>query len=169
MGFCSRKGYPNAKRGTRSVGPLLETTRNQNKYYNSHCPIDPDCPDDHVFAGCVATAMAQVMRYWNHPFRGKGSHSYTPGEAWGIPYPTQTANFGDTYYHFEKMPFFLDSTSTEESIFYIAQLLHHCGIALEMIYGPNVSESSTRKVPETMSSYFGYSESHVEIKGPKNE
>ena len=29
------------------------------------------------YTGCVATAMAQVMKYWNYPESGTGSISYT--------------------------------------------------------------------------------------------
>lgn len=61
-----------------SVAPLLQTTWNQGAYYNQLCPIDSAGPDGHVWAGCVATAMAQVMKYHNHPLNGSGSHSYTP-------------------------------------------------------------------------------------------
>lgn len=164
----AQSGRPKATQGSRNVGPLVETTWHQNKFYNSQCPEDPNGPDGHVFSGCVACAMSQVMRYWNHPIQGEGSHSYTPGIPWGqYVYPTQTANFGETYYHFERMPFVLDSTSTEEDVFYVAQLQHHCGISVDMSYGPNVSESSTNAVPDALHTYFGYSESHVETKGPQ--
>lgn len=145
-------GHILATRNTRSVGPLMETTWNQNIYYNSQCPYDTAGSGDHVYSGCVACAMAQVMRFWNHPMRGTGSHSYTPSG-----YPTQTANFGETDYHFELMPAFLDSTSTEEEIFYIAQLQHHCGIAVEMMYSPNGSGTYSFMVPYAMTSFFGYS------------
>ncbi len=149
--------YPS--RSLRSVGPLMETTWNQNIYYNSQCPYDTAGSGNHVYSGCVACAMAQVMRFWGHPMQGSGSHSYTPGESgMGYPsYPTQTANFGETHYHFELMPTFLDSTSTDEEIFYIAQLQHHCGIAVEMMYSPNGSGAFSFMVPYAMTSFFKYS------------
>lgn len=42
------------------VGPLLTTTWNQWGPYNSYCP--EGCP-----SGCVPTAIAQVMNYWQWP------------------------------------------------------------------------------------------------------
>ena len=91
------------------VGPLCQTIWNQNFPYNSQCPEDPEGNGGYVYAGCVATAMGQVMKYWDYPERGTGSHTYNPEG-----YAQQTANFGETDYHFELMPLALDSTSTEE-------------------------------------------------------
>ena len=104
-----------------------------------------------MYAGCVATAMGQVMKFWDYPERGTGSHTYYPEG-----YAQQTANFGETDYHFELMPLALDSTSTEEDYFYIAQFLHHCGIAVDMQYSGHGSGAYSFDVPIALSSYFGY-------------
>lgn len=151
-----KTGRVKAVRNTRTVPILLETLWNQNYPYNALCPEDDGGNGGNVYAGCVATAMAQVMKYFNHPVQGTGSHSYTPG-GWGHPYyPTQTANFGETFYNFERMPMQLDSTSTEEDIFYIAQLQWHCGVGVEMMYGPDGSGAYSEDVPNVIGSYFGY-------------
>ncbi|MBO2523600.1 MAG: hypothetical protein CW336_07075 [Bacteroidetes bacterium] len=133
------------------VGPLLQTTWHQNFPYNSQCPEDAGGSGGHVYAGCVATAMAQVMKFWNYPEQGLGSHSYYPDD-----YPEQTANFGETEYHFELMPNDIDSLNTEEDYFYIAQLQHHCGIAVEMMYGPDGSGAFSDDVPPALRNYFEY-------------
>ena len=149
----SKNGVINQGRGNRAVvGPLLQSTWHQNFPYNSQCPEDPDGNGGYVYAGCVATAMGQVMKFWDYPAQGEGSYSYYPDG-----YPQQTANFGETEYHFELMPNDLDSLSTEEDYFYIAQLLHHCGIAVEMIYGPDGSGAFSGDVPPALRTYFGYS------------
>ena len=134
------------------VGPLCQTIWNQNFPYNSQCPEDPEGNGGYVYAGCVATAMGQVMKFWDYPEQGTGSYSYNPSG-----YPQQTANFGETEYHFELMPLALDSLSTEEDYFYIAQLLHHCGIAVDMQYSGNGSGAYSFDVPTALSNYFGYS------------
>ncbi len=148
-------------RAARSVvGPLCQTIWNQNFPWNSQCPDDTTGSGGHVYAGCVATAMGQVMKYWNYPERGTGSHTYTPEG-----YPSQTANFGATDYHFELMPLELDSTSTEEDYYYIAQFLHHCGIAVDMMYGGNGSGAYSGDVPPALQNYFGYSTEEFETLG----
>ena len=133
------------------VGPLCQTIWNQNFPYNSQCPEDPEGNGGYVYAGCVATAMGQVMKYWDYPERGTGSHTYNPEG-----YAQQTANFGETDYHFELMPLALDSTSTEVDYFYIAQFLHHCGIAVDMQYSGHGSGAYSFSVPPALESYFGY-------------
>ncbi len=149
----SKNGVINQGKSTRYVvGPLLQSTWHQNFPYNSQCPEDPDGNGGHVYAGCVATAMGQVMKFWDYPEQGFGSHSYYPDG-----YPQQIANFGETEYHFDLMPLDLDSLSTEEDYFYIAQFLHHCGIAVEMMYGPDGSGAFSGDVPPALRTYFGYS------------
>ena len=140
------------------VGPLCQTLWNQNYPWNSQCPEDPEGNGGYVYAGCVATAMGQVMKFWDWPARGNGSHSYNPDG-----YAQQTANFGETDYHFELMPLSLDSTNNEEDWFYVAQLLHHCGIAVDMQYSPEGSGASSAYAYLAFPNYFRYSVNELEM------
>ena len=154
-------GFINKERKSRSVvGPLCQTIWNQNFPWNSQCPEDEEGNGGHVYAGCVATAMGQVMKYWNYPEHGTGSYSYNPDG-----YPTQSANFGETEYHFELMPNSLDSLSTEEDYFYIAQFLHHLGISVDMQYSGHGSGAYSYSVPVALQTYFGYTTDEVETLG----
>ena len=139
------------------VGPLCQTIWNQNFPYNSQCPEDPEGNGGHVYAGCVATAMGQVMKFWNYPEQGTGSYTYNPEG-----YDPQTANFGETEYHFELMPNSLDSLSTEEDYFYIAQFLHHCGISVDMQYSGHGSGAYSQDVITAVQNYFGYTTGEYE-------
>ena len=139
------------------VGPLCQTLWNQNFPWNSQCPEDPEGNGGYVYAGCVATAMGQVMKYYDWPPRGTGSYTYNPEG-----YDPQTANFGETDYHFELMPLELDSTSTAEDYFYIAQFLHHCGIAVDMQYSGHGSGAYSSDVPTALQNYFGYTSGEYE-------
>ena len=151
----SETGSLNRGGQTRAVvGPLCQTIWHQNYPWNSQCPVSlPDTLENggHAFAGCVATAVGQVMKYWEWPAVGTGSHSYTPEG-----FEPQSANFGETEYHFEQMPLNIDSTSSEEEIYYVAQLLHHIGVAVEMIYGGNGSAAYNFYIPSALSDYFRY-------------
>ena len=139
------------------VGPLCQTLWNQNFPWNSQCPEDPEGNGGHVYAGCVATAMGMVMKFWEWPAQGVGSHSYNPQG-----YAQQSANFGETEYHFELMPNTLDSTSTEEEYFEISQLLHHLGISVDMQYSGSGSGAYSEMVPDALRNYFRYNcEDHV--------
>ena len=150
--MVNEKGSLNRGGQTRAVvGPLCQTIWNQNFPWNSQCPEDPEGSGGHVYAGCVATAMGQVMKYWEWPQTGTGSYSYNPAG-----YSQQSANFGATEYHFELMPNALDSTSTEEEYFEIAQLLHHLGISVDMQYSGSGSGAFSESVPIALRNYFRY-------------
>ena len=148
----STTGSLNRGGQTRAVVDVLcQTLWNQNFPWNSQCPEDTTGSGGHVYAGCVATAMGQVMKFWEWPAQGTGSHTYNPQG-----YAQQTANFGETEYHFELMPNVLDSTSTEDDYYYIAQFLHHCGIAVNMQYSGNGSGAYSEDVPDALRNYFRY-------------
>ncbi len=141
-------------RGITTVDPLIATHWNQDCYYNEYCPYAPGGgwwgggggPCDHVYAGCVACAMAQVMKYWNHPQVGFGSHSYNHST-----YGEQSANFAATTYQWDDMP---------EQIYghndAIATLMYHCGVSVDMNYGPSGSGAQSKDVEKALRSYFGY-------------
>lgn len=111
-----------------AVSPLLSTTWNQTQYYNNLCPNNSYLGERTV-TGCVATAMAQVMKYWNHPATGHGSHSYSHSY-----YGTLSANFGSTTYAWTSMPSQLTSSSTTAQRTAVATLMYHVGVAMEMNY-----------------------------------
>lgn len=123
-----------------AVAPLLSTTWNQMSPYNALCPYDSKegarCP-----TGCVATAMAQVMKYWNYPAQGSGSHSYTPEEH--PEYGTQSANFGNTTYKWSDMPNNLTSSSSTAAKNAVSTLMYHCGVSVDMSYDPDGSGAYT--------------------------
>lgn len=133
------------------VSPLLTTTWDQNYPYNYFCPTVSGGPGGHTYAGCVATAMAQVMKYWNYPIMGQGSHTYSHQT-----YGDQTANFGETTYDWENMPNAVYSSSNQSYIDAIATLMYHCGVAVDMNYGIGGSGASSTFVAPALIDYFRY-------------
>jgi riboflavin synthase/PKD repeat protein len=116
------------KRGTTAVKPLLKTTWDQGTFYNDSCPYD-NTAKKRVPVGCVATAMAQTMKYWGYPTTGVGSTSYTHAT-----YGLLKANFGKTTYNWGAM-----SNKATSSNIEIARLMYHCGVSIDMNYGPDGS------------------------------
>lgn len=64
---CPPPTPPSSSETTITKGPLLNTAWDQGCNYNSHCPVAASGPCGYAWAGCVATAMAQVMAYWEYP------------------------------------------------------------------------------------------------------
>lgn len=113
----------------KQVYPLIQTQWNQYPYYNDYCPYDYDY-DELTVTGCAATAMAQIMNYWEYPEKGVGFHSYNHEK-----YGTLSANFGATYYDWDNMPNTLNYSSSYEQIEAVATLMYHCGVSVDMNYG----------------------------------
>lgn len=129
-----RNGKGLAPKSTRTVSQLMTTTWNQSPYYNDLCPYDGDTRS---VTGCVATAMAQVMKYWNWPLQGTGSHSYTSDEH--PEYGILSADFGNTIYDWDNMPDALTEGSSSTEINAVATLMYHCGVSVEMQYSATAS------------------------------
>ena len=136
-------------RDIQTVDPLISTHWNQDCFYNEYCPSTGwwgGGPCGHTYAGCVACAMAQIMKYWNHPAQGYGSHSYVHNE-----YGTQSANFGNTTYQWSQMP---------DELWYsndaVATLMYHCGVSVNMNYSPSGSGAYSPDVETAYRTYFGY-------------
>ena len=145
-------GVIKGERGTRgNVDPLISTNWNQDNPYNLLCPTGQGGPAGHAYAGCVATAMSMVMKYWNWPDHGQGSHSYTPSG-----YPTQSADFENTYYEWNNMPNSCNNSNYQP----VALLMYHCGVAVNMQYGPSGSGAYSADVPDALINYFRYTD-HV--------
>jgi hypothetical protein len=98
--------------------------------------------------GCTATAMAIKMRFHSWPITGNSSHSYTDNDG-SIRY-SHSANFGATTYNWSAMPM----TSLTSANADVAQLMYHCGIAVEMDY--EVNASGAWPSASAMNRYFLY-------------
>lgn len=126
-----------------AVPAMLKTRWNQSDPYNKFCPYD-SLRHDRTVVGCVATAMAQIMKYWNYPTYGAGSRSYHPRSMWhpGESSPLLTADFENTTYLWPLMPNFLQSFSNSAEVDAVATLSYHCGVAVEMMYGVSADGGS---------------------------
>ena len=135
----------NAATTSTSVEPLILTQWDQGCYYNSLCPVDAAGPCGHAYTGCTITAMAQIMKYWNYPTKGAGSHSYSHPT-----YGNLSADFGATTYQWTQMP---NSVTSQNDA--VATLMYHCGVSLDADYGPNASGAFDPR--DALVQYFNYS------------
>lgn len=103
------------------VQPLVQTTWNQSPNYNAMCPGGS-------VTGCVATAMAQIMRYWNYPATGQGSSSYNSN------YGPLAVNYGAATYNWANMPLAISGNNND-----VALINYHAGVSVEMDYSPSGS------------------------------
>jgi len=135
----------------KAVEPLISSIWDQDFPYNSFCPADPAASgsyNGHCPVGCTATSMSQIMHYWRHPHQGQGAHGY------GSPYGYLFADFGATTYDWDAMS---NDEKLEDDA--IATLASHCGISVNMNYGPNGSGAQVSTAASALKSYFKYASS----------
>ena len=145
-----------SRNGGREASHLVQTKWDQGSPYNYFCPQATGGPGGRVYAGCVATAMSQVMKFWNHPTKGTGSHTnYNSG------FGALTVNFGDATYDWDNMPLQLGNNYPQEQIEAVALLMYHCGIAVDMHYAIDGSGAYSADVPSRIYQYFGYTNQAV--------
>ncbi len=134
------------------IAPLIQTEWNQEWPYNLLCPK----VDGHeTVTGCVATAMAQVMKYHSYPVNGKGTYSYY----WEPGKEELTFDYANTPFRWAEMTDRYDDKSTETAKEAVAELMLGCGISVNMHYEPGGSGAATTRMGEALIDIFGYSPS----------
>lgn len=141
----------------KDVVPLLSTKWNQTCGYNAQCPADPAGPCGRALTGCVATAMAQVIRYNEYPVNGTGSKCYTHSK-----YGELCTDFSAAGYNYSGM----SNTSGNAEV---AKLMYHCGVAVSMNYGPSSSGAYSSSVANAMRNYLDYTNGLIISKGSYSE
>ena len=148
---------PNAQvKAIHTVNPLIQTTWDQSPNYNAMCPYD-NTYNELTVTGCVATGMAQILKFWGAPANGAGFHSYTDPN-----YGIQSADFGSTTYDWNAMPLSVSGPNTA-----VATLMYECGVSVDMHYGVGNTGGSSAYVISSQSpvqncaeyalkTYFGY-------------
>lgn len=138
-----------------NIEPLVKTQWDQGNPYNS---LTPMMQEVHAVTGCVATAMAQVMKTHNWPVTGVGSHAYQFTYSYdNQEYETTlSADFSNTTYDWDNMLDTYTGNETEAQINAVATLMSHCGIAVNMAYSPYASGASPIDAAKSLIDYFNY-------------
>ena len=145
--------------GGRESSYFCQTKWNQTYPYNYCCPEDPNGSGGHAIVGCLATAMSQLMRFWAYPAQGIGDHCYYHDD-----YGQICADFGNTTYDWNNMPNVLDNNSPEAEKLATGTLCFHCGVTIDMGYGPDGSGGASGPIPGVMHDYFNYSDANVQLR-----
>jgi len=150
--FVHKSAGEDAIQESVSIGPLLSTSWGQDDPYNRNVPLWST--GDKTMTGCVATAAAQIMKYWNYPTTGKGSKSYTWYD--GATNQILSADFTKSIYAWSSMANTYSTSSTEAQKDAVAKLMSDVGIAFEMFYGTSASYADTTAGVSVYPNYFNY-------------
>lgn len=133
-----------------NISPLLSTKWDQGKFYNSAFPADTNFSSGHPYAGCVAVAIGQIMKYYNWPKTGNGQNTIPS------PYGELIADFGNTNYDWMLME---NDLSDENSA--VAELLYHGAIAVNSEFYPQGTGAYDNNIPPALINYFNFKETAV--------
>lgn len=145
--------------GRTPIQPLLKDENqnliqwNQTDPYNRYCPIQYGGIEKSA-TGCVATAIAQIMRYYAYPKRptGKVSYLWEKGkDSLFIDYDT-VPDYKWTDMKSKKSKY---STNAQRNA--VSQLMRDVGYSVSMDYGSS-SGASTPDCVQALPKYFGYNE-----------
>ncbi|MBO4906023.1 MAG: C10 family peptidase [Bacteroidaceae bacterium] len=137
-----------------AIEPLTKSEWDQRYPYNILMPeiggFDDDGEPIRAVTGCVATAMAQIMKYHQYPLAGTGRFGYTDVDG---------RFFTSDFEHpidWEMMTNIYDHTSQQANKEEVARLMYDCAISLKMYFLPETSASYTYDMPMALIEYFGY-------------
>lgn len=133
------------------VAPLITTKWGQREPYNLFTP-------NNYPTGCVATAMAQIMNYYEYPEKGQGTIPAYQTEALKIDIPAIKL---DTVapYAWDKMQDQYSGVTDEDARNAVATLVYHCGVSVKMDYMESGSGAINIAMRPALVTFFGYDKS----------
>lgn len=138
------------------VMPLLGSIAwDQSDPFNKYCPVVPKGNVGEgklCYTGCVATALAQIMKYYEWPKRGTGTVSYT-AETLGIKL---SADLSQSNYKWDQMIPDYGGSYTDEQAKSVARLISDIGIACKMEYGGDGSGAFDQDAMFAVANNFSY-------------
>lgn len=138
-----------AEDGRNKVAPLMKTTWNQTAPYNNLTPL---INGKHAPTGCVATAMAQIMKFWGYPSKASGKCEITLPSS----QEKESFNLGEEKLQWDLM---LDSYSgsySEDQAHAVAYLMKAAGYASNMHYGKDASSAFSYIAAKALMNNFSY-------------
>lgn len=137
------------------IAPLIKQKWAQEYPYNNQTPMvkDPEGKQIHGYTGCVATAMAMVMKYYQWP------KAQTPT----LPATRQTPELPPVTFNWAAMTDTYSDESPKEACDAVATLMQYCGAAVQMDYFGTASSSDSFKMALGLIRFFGYNSDSIEV------
>ena len=128
----------------KSIEPIVKCTWYQRAPYYNDCP---KIGEETTLTGCVATAIGQILKTYEFPKQGYGSHTYTHPTIGELSTTMTKYNWNNIKESYTGEP---GEAGAED----VAALLYQIGVALEMNYGLVESSSSTMVATVVLQDYF---------------
>lgn len=147
----------------KAIAPLVSSRWGQGHPYSLGTPTytDSDGDQQHMYAGCVAVAMAQVMYYHQWPAQGTGSKTHN--QLGYRDFSTSHYRWSDMRPVYGNNERYIGSGNNrrvrpdDDPIFTsVAQLMSDLGVAVSMGYTQYASSTSSEQAAAALSTYFSY-------------
>ncbi len=140
------------------VAPLIQSTWNQTTEQGHNC-YNYYTPDNY-YDGCVATALGQLMRFWQYPTSGIGRVTqtvYLNGQSQSAT--TRGGDGSGGAYNWSLMPLSPSSATYNASQWQmIGDLCYDAGVSVDMQYSSSGSGAFMYQCASALESVFHYSE-----------
>jgi len=141
------------------AGVLVQTKwdqgDNDRPSYNAMCPT---VNGKYCYAGCVAVAMGQIIRFWQYPERGGNDNSSIVTCSWNNTTVKYKFLVDSNKFIYDSMPNTISANSQWNYKRAIGKLLFACGVTVGMDWGVDGSGAQSYDVPEALSNWFKYSD-----------
>ena len=143
------------------VAPMVQSKWGQSTW-NGYATFNYYTPNKYV-SGCVATAFAQIMRYWQKPTSSVTAGSY---RCWVDGTGSTYTMKGGTY-SWSNMPLTSSTCTSDSQRQAIGKLLYDVGVASQMEWSGDGSGTLGCYASQALRSRFGYasSQSYFDITG----
>lgn len=135
-----------------TIYPFITTKWNQDTPYNLLCPKVGSLT--HGYTGCVATAMSQILKYYNYPATSKGSGGYST--VVGNDTIVRLATINTTYKWNNMSNTYTNNSATTPANIAVAELMRDAGYGANMEYGTTGSAATNIDATKAFANNFTY-------------
>lgn len=133
-----------------AIACLLTTTWHQDEPYNNILP-DLYSTGKPTLAGCVGTALAQMINFHKYPAKPTGTINYTSALT---PY---SADLSEYTFDFDNMLNDYKTVNATEAQMKAVNDLYYCAcMSVEPTWGYDVTTAKSELIPERLQKHFGY-------------
>ena len=121
--------------------------------YNCMCPMDGN---KRSITGCVAVAVAQIIKYWDYPVQGGTSGNMKASTMWNGERLFYDFAQDSNKFDYERMPKKLKYTDSAEVKRAVGKLFYAVGVVCKMDWSSSSSSASSNNAFLGYTKYFNY-------------
>lgn len=136
-----------------SCAPLLkDISWGQGSPYNQLIPLDAD--NSQCLVGCTAVALGQIMKYYNYPLQGNGTHAYIKNNNNRIL--SANTNYNALNIAWEQIKGKYSPKDTLEAKEGVCKILRYCALSVEANFSAQATSAGINNAKNSLIKHFRY-------------